>query len=175
MVMGACEGRCTERENNDRKICKKRDDRTLADAHRSYDIYIHLGVLAVRIDNETGEIIETEANETTSVKYQLALSEFNRLPVVDTWLQKKEDLEMAKEQFEMIDKPFRKAIKDLFERFSIHRLSPDYIDIIEKNGYTKKTWDGEKLVAFIKEHGGNPSDFYEEKWVNGTIQIKEKR
>lgn len=129
----------------------------------------------MRIDNETGEIIETEAIETTSVKYQLALSEFNHLPAVDTWLQKKEYLEMAKEQFEMVDKPFRKTIKDLFERFSIHRLNTDYIDIIEKNGYVRRTWNDEKLIAFIKEHKGNPADFCEEKWVNGTIQMKEKK
>lgn len=129
----------------------------------------------MRIDNETGEIIETEDIETTSVKYQLALSEFNRLPAVDTWLQKKEYLEMAKQQFEMVDKPFRKTIKDLFERFSIHRLNTDYIDIIEKNGYVRRTWNDEKLIAFIKEHNEDPSNFYEEKWVNGTIQMKEKK
>ena len=124
----------------------------------------------MRIDNETGEVIET-----SSAEYELALSEFNRLPVVDTWMQKKQDYEMAKEQFEMVDKPFRKTLKDIFERYSVHRLNTDYIDIIEKNGYLRKKWDEKKLIAFIKKHKADPRDFYEETWVNGTIQMKEKK
>ena len=124
------------------------------------------------IDNETGEVIE--AQEETSENYQLAKRELNELAVFDEWLDRKEELETAKERFDMVDKPFRKVIANLFEQYSIHRLENDYIDIIQKNGFMKTSWDEEKLKAFIYKNGGDPKDFQSEKWVNGSLQIKDK-
>lgn len=128
------------------------------------------GVLSVvKIDDMTGEV-----TEETTANYQLALSELNRMPVVDTWLEKKEAYLTAKEQFEMVDKPFREKLAELFERFSIKSLKNAYIEIIQKNGYTRKSWDDKKLEAFIYKHGGDPDEFKKESWVNGTMQIKYK-
>ena len=56
--------------------------------------------------------------EENTVKYQLAVRELNEMAVFDDWLEKKEALETAKEQFEMIDKPFRKKLFELFENCS---------------------------------------------------------
>lgn len=125
----------------------------------------------VKILDETGEVVETVENAES---YELARAEFNRLPIVDTWIERKEQYEAAKEQFEMIDKPLRQAIKDLFEKFSITHLNTDYIDISEKRGYVRKSWNEEKLIAFIYKNGGDPADFKDEKWINGTIQMKYK-
>ncbi|MBR0456492.1 MAG: hypothetical protein IJJ01_07455 [Firmicutes bacterium] len=124
------------------------------------------------INNETGEIIEE--SEEKGENYQLAKRELNELAIFDEWLEVKENLETAKERFDMVDKPFRKAMADLFEKFSIKRLENDYIDIIQKNGYMKSSWDEEKLKAFIYRNGADPKDFKTEKWQNGTLQIKYK-
>ena len=124
------------------------------------------------IDNETGEIIENV--ETSTEKYELAKRELNELAVFDEWLDRKEELETAKEKFDMVDKPFRKVIANLFEEYSIRRLENDYIDIIMKNGFVKTSWDEEKLNAFIYKNGADPKDFQTEKWVNGSLQIKYK-
>ena len=112
--------------------------------------------------------------EENTVKYQLAVRELNELVIFDEWLEKKEALETAKEQFDFVDKPFRKALKDLFDRFGITRLENDYIDIMFKNGYTRKTWDDEKLKIFIYSHGESPDDYMKEKDVSATLQIKYK-
>lgn len=106
--------------------------------------------------------------------YQLAKRELNELAIFDDWLERKEALETAKEQFDMVDKPFRKAMKELFEKYSITRLENDYIDILFKNGYTKKSWDDEKLKIFIYSHGESPEDYMTEKDVASTLQIKYK-
>lgn len=123
------------------------------------------------VDNNTGEILEEEEN---TVKYQLAKSELNQLAIFDEWLDAKEMLETAKEKFDMVDKPFRKAMTEIFERYSIKKLSNPYIEIVQKNGYTKTSWDEEKLKAFIYQHGADPKDFQTEKWVNGSLQMKYK-
>lgn len=123
----------------------------------------------VKINDVTGEVVEE-----TAVNYQLALNELNHLPVVDTWLEAKEAYLTAKEQFEMIDKPFREKLAELFEKYSIKSLKNAYIEIIQKNGYTRKSWDDKKLEAFIYQHGGDPADFKKEAWINGTMQIKYK-
>lgn len=123
------------------------------------------------IDNETGEVIE---QDTDSVKYQLALRELNQLPAIDEWLDLKEAYETAKERFESCDKPLRRTLKELFQRFQVHRLENDYIDIIQKNGYIKMSWDDEAVERFILQHGGDPNDFKISKWIDGTLQIKYK-
>ena len=126
----------------------------------------------VKIDDQTGEVIETV--DTNSVKYQLALSELNQLAVFGEWLGKKEAYLTAKEQFEMVDKPFRKTMGELFDRYSLHRLTNDYIDIVSKNGYEKKNWDNEKLEEYLISQGLNPDTFKKSTWVNGTLQVKYK-
>ena len=112
--------------------------------------------------------------EENSVKYQLAKRELNELVIFDEWLEKKEALETAKEQFDFVDKPFRKALKDLFDRFGITRLENDYIDIQFRDAYTRKTWDDEKLKIFIYSHGESPDDYMKEKEIASTLQIKYK-
>ena len=126
----------------------------------------------VKIDDQTGEVIETV--DTNSVKYQLALSELKQLAVFGEWLEKKEAYLTAKEQFEMVDKPFRKTMGELFDRYSLHRLTNEYIDIVSKNGYEKKKWDDEKLEKYLISQGLNPDTFKTSTWVNGTLQIKYK-
>jgi len=121
------------------------------------------------IDNLTGEILEEKEENL-----QLAKKEFYSIANVDNWLEKKEALETAKEQFEMVDKPFRKMIKELFEKYQIHRLTDDYIDILLKNGYQRSSWDDEKLNEFIIQSGLKPEYFKKDKWIDGTIQIKYK-
>lgn len=126
----------------------------------------------VKIDDQTGEVIETV--DTNSVKYQLALSELKQLAVFGEWLEKKEAYLTAKEQFEMVDKPFRKTMGELFDRYSLHRLTNEYIDIVSKNGYEKKNWDNEKLEEYLISQGLNPDTFKKSTWVNSTLQIKYK-
>ena len=112
--------------------------------------------------------------EENSVKYQLAKRELNELAIFDEWLEKKEALETAKEQFDFVDKPFRKALKDLFDRFGITRLENDYIDIQFRDAYTRKTWDDEKLKIFIYSHGESPDDYMKEKEIASTLSVKYK-
>lgn len=126
----------------------------------------------VKIDDQTGEVIETV--DTNSVKYQLALSELKQLAVFGEWLEKKEAYLTAKEQFEMVDKPFRKTMGELFDRYSLRRLTNEYIDIVSKNGYEKKKWDDEKLEEYLISQGLSPDTFKTSTWVNGTLQIKYK-
>ena len=126
----------------------------------------------VKIDDQTGEVIETV--DTNSVRYQLALSELKQLAVFGEWLEKKEAYLTAKEQFEMVDKPFRKTMGELFDRYSLHRLTNEYIDIVSKNGYEKKNWDNEKLEEYLISQGLNPDTFKKSTWVNSTLQIKYK-
>lgn len=123
------------------------------------------------INNETGEVMLVEEDPE---KYELAKRELNELAVFDDWLEKKEMLETAKEQFDMVDKPFRKFLKELFEKYSIRRLENDYVDIIQKNGYNKTSWNDEKLKAFIYKNGADPADFQENKWIAGSFQMKYK-
>lgn len=112
--------------------------------------------------------------EENTVKYQLAKSELNKLAILDDWLERKEALETAKQQFEMVDRPFRKALKELFERYGITRLENNYVDVLFKNAYTRKTWDDEKLKIFIYSHGESPDDYMTEKDIASTLQIKYK-
>ena len=123
----------------------------------------------MKIDDITGEVLEEN-----TVNYQLAIREFNSLQVIDEWLERKEALETAKEQFEMVDKPFRRKMKEIFEKYGITRLYNDYLDVSNKNGYTRESWDDEKLTEFIIKNGGDPKQFKTGKWINGTIQIKYK-
>lgn len=123
------------------------------------------------IDNLTGEVIEASEDQKN---YELARRELNELAIFDNWLEKKEALDMAKEQFDMVDKPFRKVLEEMFKRFQIRRIENDYIDIIQKNGYEKSSWDEEKLKAFIYQNGKDPKDFQTTKWVNGSLQMKYK-
>ena len=121
------------------------------------------------VDNVTGEIIEMNDEN-----FELAKREFNSIQVMDDWLDRKATLDMAKEQFEMIDKPFRKKLTEIFEQYGIKRLYNDYVDVTNKNGYLKTTWDDSLVEQFIRMNGGNPDDFKKTKWVNGSLQIKVK-
>lgn len=121
------------------------------------------------VDNLTGEVIEMNDEN-----FELARREFNSIQVMDDWLEKKAMLDMAKEQFEMIDKPFRKKLTEIFEQYGIKRLYNDYVDVTNKNGYLKTSWDDSLVEQFIRMNGGNPDDFKKTKWVNGSLQIKVK-
>ena len=121
------------------------------------------------INNETGEVVE-EVKEN----YEIAKRELNALAIFDSWVEKQEQLLMAKEQFEAVDKPFRKAISELFEKYAVKSLKNDYVDITMRNGFMKSSWDEDKLLAFIYQHGANPKDFKTEKWQNGSLAIKYK-
>ena len=126
----------------------------------------------VKIDDQTGEVIETV--DTNSVKYQLALSELNQLAVFGEWLEKKEAYLTAKEQYEMVDAPFRAKLKELFEKFGLKSIKNQYIDVIQKNGYNKTSWDSKKLEAFIYQNGGDPENFKKSTWVDSSLQLKYK-
>lgn len=131
-----------------------------------------LGVLPmVKVNDLTGEVEEID---TDSIKYQLAKAELDNLPVLNEWMEKKDEYLRAKEQFEMVDKPFRKVLKEIFDRFSITRLTNNYVDVGWRNGYIKKSWDEDLLEEFIIKHGARPDDFKKEKWIDGTISVKYK-
>jgi hypothetical protein len=123
----------------------------------------------MKIDDVTGEVIE-ESNDNLA----LAKRELNELALFEPWLEAKENLLTAKERFEMVDKPFRKVIGELFDKFSIKSISNDYISISYRNGYVKESWDSDKLEQFILSHGAKPSDFKTQKWVEGGLQLKYK-
>lgn len=123
----------------------------------------------VVIDDVSGEVIEKVEDDTN---YQLAKRELNELAIFDEWLERKEALLTAEERFKAVDRPFRGIMTNLFKKHSITRLTNDYIDIVKKNGYCRKTWDDEKLKAFIILHGGDPNDFMNEKWISGSLQMK---
>ena len=124
-----------------------------------------------KVNDLTGEVIEVEEN---SIKYQLALRELNELAVFGEWLEKKEAYLTAKEQYEMVDAPFREKLKELFERFGLKSIKNQYIDVIQKNGYNKTSWDSKKLEAFIYQHGGDPENFKKSTWVDSSLQLKYK-
>ena len=124
-----------------------------------------------KVNDLTGEVIEVEEN---SIKYQLALRELNELAVFGEWLEKKEAYLTAKEQYEMVDAPFREKLKELFEKFSLKSIKNQYIDVIQKNGYNKTSWDSKKLEAFIYQHGGDPENFKKSTWVDSSLQLKYK-
>lgn len=125
------------------------------------------------VDNITGEVVEE--NEKNTVNYQLAVREVADLAVLDEWLDLKEAADTAKEKLDMVEKPLRKKLTEIFEKYAIHRIDNPYVDILLKNGYAKESWDEEKLIAFIYRNGGDPKDFKLSKWVNGGIQLKYKR
>ena len=124
-----------------------------------------------KVNDLTGEVIEVEEN---SIKYQLALRELNELAVFGEWLEKKESYLTAKEQYEMVDAPFRAKLKELFEKFGLKSIKNQYIDVIQKNGYNKTSWDSKKLEAFIYQHGGDPENFKKSTWVDSSLQLKYK-
>ena len=124
-----------------------------------------------KVNDLTGEVIEVEEN---SIKYQLALRELNELAVFGEWLEKKEAYLTAKEQYEMVDAPFREKLKELFEKFGLKSIKNQYIDVIQKNGYNKTSWDSKKLEAFIYQHGGDPENFKKSTWVDSSLQLKYK-
>lgn len=125
----------------------------------------------MKINDLTGEIEEQDnANENNA----LAVRELTQMAIFVDWLEKKEELLTAKQQFEMVDKPFRKVIKELFDKYSLTSLDNDYMTISFRNGYVKKSFDETKLKEFILQNGGNPDDFKVEKWVDSTISIKYK-
>lgn len=120
-------------------------------------------------DNLTGEEINVKQEN-----YDIALREFNNLQEVDTWLEMKAKYDAVKEQFEMVDKPLRKKVIELFDKYFIKSLSNAYISITRRNGYEKVTWDDEKVKQLIIDNKLDVADFQTKKWVDGTLQIKYK-
>ena len=121
-----------------------------------------------KIDSETGEIIDNEEN------YEIAKREVMELAAFDEWLEKKEALETAKQQFEFVDKPFRKVVKEIFDKYNIKKLDNDYMQIVNKAGYVKTSWDDEKVEKLIHRNDGNVDEYKKQTWVDGQLQIKYK-
>ena len=129
------------------------------------------GEMKAIVNDQTGEVTVVEnSKENTAV----ALRDLAAMAVFEKWIDAKENYLMAKEQFEMVDKPFREAIQMLFDRYSVSSLDNDTIQISYRNGYRKKSWNNKKLEKFIYQHGGDPEDFKDESWVNGGLSIKYK-
>ena len=120
-------------------------------------------------DNLTGEEINVKQEN-----YDIALKEFNNLQEVDTWLEMKAKYDAVKEQFEMVDKPLRKKVIELFDKYFIKSLSNAYISITRRNGYEKVMWNDEKVKQLIIDNKLDIADFQSKKWVDGTLQIKYK-
>ena len=104
----------------------------------------------------------------------LVAKEINELAVFDEWLEKKELLETAKQQFDMVDKPFKAKIKELFEKYQIRRLDNPYIQIVARDGYVRKVWRDEEIEALIERQGMKVDDFKEDRWIEPSITIKYK-
>lgn len=119
------------------------------------------------INEETGEILEQET-------YDLVKREVNALEIFDKWLDAKEALLTAKEQFEMVDKPFRKKLKEIFNKFSIKRFHNDYIDVQTRSGYLRKTFDADMVEKYIRDHGDDPEEFKKGKYIAETLSVKYK-
>lgn len=119
------------------------------------------------INSETGEVIGQET-------YDLVAKEVNAIEVFDKWLDAKEALLTAKEQFDMVDKPFRKKLKEIFARYSISRFYNDYIDVQTRKGYVRKTFNTAKVEQYIRDHGDDPEEFKEGKYIADTLSVKYK-
>ena len=124
---------------------------------------------SMKVNDLTGEVIENNDDNLA-----LAKREVNELALFEPWLEAKEMLLTAKEKFEMVDVPFRKTIKEIFEKYAIKSLDNPYVSIVQKNGFARTKWDDEKLNEFLITHGAKPSDFKTQSWVEGTLQIKYK-
>lgn len=123
------------------------------------------------IDNETGEIIEKSIDDNAMV---LANNELTNAIVFIDWMEARDRYLMAKEQFESVDAPFKKKVKELFDKYSIKSIKNDYMNITLKNGYLKETWDDEKIEQLIYDLGLDEDNFKNTKWIDGSIQIKYK-
>lgn len=123
------------------------------------------------IDNETGEIIEKSIDDNAMV---LANNELTNAIVFIDWMEARDRYLMAKEQFESVDAPFKKKVKELFDKYSIKSIKNDYMNITLKNGYLKETWDDEKIEQLIYDLGLDEDNFKVTKWIDGSIQIKYK-
>lgn len=119
------------------------------------------------INQETGEILEQET-------YDLIKREVNAIEIFDKWLDAKEALLTAKEQFEMVDKPFRKKLKEIFNKFSIKRFHNEYIDVQTRSGYLRKTFDADMVEKYIRDHGDDPEEFKKGKYIAETLSVKYK-
>lgn len=119
------------------------------------------------INQETGEILEQET-------YDLIKREVNAIEIFDKWLDAKEALLTAKEQFEMVDKPFRKKLKEIFGKFSIKRFHNEYIDVQTRSGYLRKTFDADMVEKYIRDHGDDPEEFKKGKYIAETLSVKYK-
>lgn len=119
------------------------------------------------IDPKTGEVIEQET-------YDLIRKDVNAIQVFDAWLDKKEQLLTAKEQFDIVDKPFREELKKIFSKYGISRFYNEYIDVQSRTGYTRMSFDADKVEQYIKDHGDDPEAFKKGKYIAGTLSVKYK-
>lgn len=125
----------------------------------------------MKVNDLTGEVEEDVSNDETLA---LAKRELNELTLFEPWLQAKEDYLTAKEKFEMVDVPFKKMLKELFEKHSIKSLSNEYISITDRNGYSRESWDDEKVKALIISQKEHVDNYRKSKWIDGGISIKYK-
>lgn len=103
---------------------------------------------------------------------EIVKRELNELTLADDWLEKKEKYLAAKYEYELVDKPFRKWLKEKMKEYSITRIYNSYFDATLRKGYKKKQWIDKKVEAFILEHNGDPDEFRVYSDVPDTISIK---
>lgn len=121
----------------------------------------------MKYNEETGEILSQET-------YDLVTKEVNAIEIMDKWLDAREALLTAKEQFEMVDVPFKKKLKEIFAKYSITRFYNEYIDVQNRKGYVRKSFDTEMVEQYIREHGDDPERFKKGKYIPGTLAVKYK-
>lgn len=121
----------------------------------------------MKYNEETGEILSQET-------YDLVAKEVNAIEIIDKWIDAREALLTAKEQFEMVDVPFKKKLKEIFAKYSITRFYNEYIDVQNRKGYVRKSFDAEMVEQYIREHGDDPERFKKGKYIPGTLAVKYK-
>lgn len=108
-------------------------------------------------------------------KNELIKTQITSLEIYDNWLEKKALKESAVQQFDMVDFQFKKALKEVFEKFGIKRFDDDYIQVVLRDGYYRESLDKEKVLELLDELGLIKDDYMNKKFIDSTITIKEKQ
>lgn len=104
----------------------------------------------------------------------LIKKQITSLSIFNEWLEKKEAKEAADEQFDITDYQFKKVLKELFKEYNIKRFDDDYLQIILRAAYTRKTYDKKKIDELFDELGLVKEDYQNETFIDEAIVIKEK-
>lgn len=105
---------------------------------------------------------------------ELVKKELNELALADEWLERKEKYETAKYEFDVVDKPFKKWLKDKMFEYGIDRIFNNYLDATKRKGYMRATWNDKAVEEYIKSHGDDPDNYRTFKHVDESIAIKYK-